>query len=285
MLLSEFIKQSTAALQSIYPSAEAAGIVSYLVCDTLGVERYAHILNPQLEIQEDRLPLLQSRMQRLCSSEPIQYVLGKADFCGHVFRVEQGVLIPRPETELLVDWARKALPAGGRAIDLCTGSGCIALSLAAATDHCRIWAVDISRQALQIASRQPLRDELSLEVTFLLADILDPSSLSSLEPESFDLLTSNPPYVMDAEKALMRANVLDYEPHIALFVPNEDPLLFYRAVCTHAARLLRPGGKGIVEINETLGEQTAEVFSSAGFKNVEIMQDFFHKNRFVTFQK
>ena len=284
MLLADFIRKSSAALERLYPSPEARGLVSLLCRERLGVTSYTHIVEPQFEIPAASLPVLAYDMERLSEGEPIQYVLGYAEFFGRKFKVNPAVLIPRPETELLVEEAVRMLRAVGpkpRVLDLCTGSGCIAWSVAFGAPGAEVTAVDISPEALGLAETQ--FSVLPAEVT---APVFVRSDVLATCPEidgTFDLLVSNPPYVMEKEKSLMRRNVLDYEPGLALIVPDDDPLHFYRAMATAATRLLAPTGVGIVEINEALGPETEEIFRSAGYSETEIIHDFFAKDRFVKF--
>lgn len=284
MLLADFIRKSSAALERLYPSPEARGLVSLLCRERLGVTSYTHIVEPQFEIPAASLPVLAYDMERLSEGEPIQYVLGYAEFFGRKFKVNPAVLIPRPETEILVEEAVRMLHAAGpkpRVLDLCTGSGCIAWSVAFGAPGAEVTAVDISPEALGLAETQ--FSVLPAEVT---APVFVRSDVLATCPEidgTFNLLVSNPPYVMEKEKSLMRRNVLGYEPGLALFVPDDDPLLFYRAMATAATRLLAPTGVGIVEINEALGPETEEIFRSAGYSETEIIRDFFAKDRFVKF--
>ncbi len=280
MLLSAFIRRGTAKLSGIYPSPEARGIVLMLCQERLGVKSYTHIIEPGYEIPAGALPGLESELERLASGEPIQYVLGYAEFCGHRFHVCPSVLIPRPETEQLVSEAVSLIRSKGgscRVLDLCTGSGCIAWSVLLESPGTEVVAVDISDEALGVARGQ----FAGASPRFVKADVL--AGGEGFECGDFDLVLCNPPYVMESEKLAMRTNVLDYEPGLALFVPDSDPLLFYRAVAVWARRFLRPDGMGLVEINESLGPQTAEVFRSAGYKKTRILQDFRSKYRFVMF--
>ena len=335
MLLSEFIASALAGLESLYPRAEARSMVSILVCERLGVQSWTHIANPSFEVPEQSLAQLEADLQKLLASEPLQYVLGYAEFYGRRFRVTKDVLIPRPETELLVDTVLQKLKSASRGcdgddacggalkiLDLCTGSGCIAWTLALECPQspchacsrepvaAHITAIDISPAALAIA-RSQFAAELSRgagavsqgvsqgasgnsivsgrEVTFIEADVLDLSedglsgTHSKLALGQFDVIVSNPPYIMEQEKALMRSNVLDHEPALALFVPDDDPLIFYRAIAHHASRLLSAHGWGIVEINTLLAEPTAECFRQAGLQDVTILPDLSGKPRFVSF--
>lgn len=284
MLLAEFIRESVPALEKLYPSPEARGLVLMLCEERLGVRSYTHIVEPLFEISEAALSGLKADMSRLAAGEPIQYVLGYTEFCGRKFKVGPSVLIPRPETGQLVDESLKLLAAMGRpakVLDLCTGSGCIAWSVALGAPGVSVIAADISEPALALA-RSQFEDVPSgaNAPEFVCSDLLGGCREIS---GRFDLLLSNPPYVMEKEKAAMRRNVLDYEPGIALFVPDDDPLLFYRALASVSLRLLDSSGTGVVEINEALGPETAAVFEAAGYKKTEILRDIFGKDRFVRF--
>lgn len=297
MLLADFIRQGTEALAALYPEPEARSILLLLIEERLGVSRHAYLTEPALEVPAG---CLAGDLARLRNGEPIQYILGFADFYGRRFNVSPAVLIPRPETEFLCHTILAAAPApsssqGNREyaprsesgaaapvqiIDLCTGSGCIAWTLAAEIPGAEVTGVDISPEALTVARGQQVACHRA--PSFVQADILqDPPA--SLPEASFDLLTANPPYVMDRERAAMRPNVLEHEPALALFVPDEDPLVFYRAVARWARTLLRPGGWGYAEINALLGPETAAVFRDAGFSGVSLLQDLGGASRFVRF--
>lgn len=284
MLLAEFIRELVPALEKLYPSPEARGLVLMLCEERLGVRSYTHIVEPLFEIPEPELPGLKADMSRLAAGEPIQYVLGYTEFCGRKFKVGPSVLIPRPETGQLVDESLKLLAAMGRpakVLDLCTGSGCIAWSVALGAPGVSVTAADISEPALALA-RSQFEDVPSgaNAPEFVCSDLLGGCREIC---GRFDLLLSNPPYVMEKEKAAMRCNVLEHEPGIALFVPDDDPLLFYRALASVSLRLLDSSGTGIVEINEALGPETAAVFEAAGYRKTEILRDIFGKDRFVRF--
>ncbi len=278
MLLSQFIRESTAALEALYPPQEAKGLVVRLDEHILGVSSYAHIVEPGLEVPADKLPALSAALGRLLAGEPLQYVLGVQEFCGRPFRVSPSVLIPRPETEQLVQEAEKGLRPGMQVLDLCTGSGCIAWTLALDVPGCSVTAVDISEEALKVARGQFPEPAGPL---FIQADVLDVPEAFPGAP--FDLIVSNPPYIRESEKARMHRNVLEHEPELALFVPDSDPLLFYRAISLWARRFLSPRGRCIVEINEELGEETAALF--AGFGRVRVIRDLFSRERFVAVEK
>lgn len=280
MLLAEFIRGGTEALSALYPSPEARGLVLMLCEEILGVRSYTHIIEPQTPVPPGKEAGLTRMLSRLTEGEPIQYVLGYTEFYGRRFNVGPEVLIPRPETEQIVSEALKAVRdrEAPRVLDLCTGSGCIAWSIKKERPSAQVTAVDISPEALATARGQFPGDDAPV---FLQADVLD--TQAPFPYGEFDLIVSNPPYVTESEKALMRRNVLDYEPPLALFVSDEDPLVFYRAIALWAQRMLKAGGTGIVEINESLPVPTMRIFIDAGFTNVEILSDFRGKKRFIRF--
>lgn len=282
MLLGDFIRESSKALASVYPEREARNMVLILCEERLGVKSYTHIVEPRKEIPEDMESVLTSDINRLLGEEPLQYVLGRADFCGRKFKVDRNVLIPRPETEQLVAEVEKTSQSkrsGVRVLDLCTGSGCIAWTLFKDLPSAEVVAVDISGQALDIARNQ--FDGPS--PVFIKADILDGNH--DYGEGGFDIIVSNPPYIMEREKSRMRGNVLDHEPALALFVPDSDPLLFYRAIASAAKDVLSPDGICIVEINELLGDETQALFERSGFRSVKQIPDIFNKIRFISFSR
>ena len=285
LLLSEFIRDGAARLETLYPSPEARGLVLMLCEEKLGFPKYLHITEPRTEVPAGMEAELESDLQRLCAGEPIQYVLGVTEFCGRRFAVGPGVLVPRPETEQLVAEAVRTLLEMNRApkvLDLCTGSGCIAWTVALDVPDAQVVGVDLSGEALRYAQDQFDTHNHQGTPLFIRADVLDTEQPFPYGP--FDLIVSNPPYVLERERAQMRPNVLDWEPATALFVPDDDPLRFYHAIARWAQRFLRSGGAGLVEINEALGPDTAALFRDAGFKNVQILPDFARKDRLVSFQ-
>ncbi len=293
MLLSQFIRQAAALLEALYPPREARSLAERLAEDVQGVKPFDWVMDPGLEASA----ALEEGLQRLLAGEPLQYVVGWQEFYGRRFRVAPGVLIPRPETEILVREAcvRALQLDRPRVLDLCTGSGCIAWSIAMEVPGASVTAVDLSDEALAVARGQNpafLHPGSGSEASsgakegviaprFLKADVLT----EDIPGGPFDIITANPPYIRESEKALMHRNVLEHEPAMALFVPDGDPLLFYRAIARHALACLTPGGWGIVEINEALGRESAAVFAAAGLQNVEILRDFFGRERFVTFNR
>ena len=290
MLLADFLKEGTQSLEPLYPAAEARNLVLMLCEELIGTQSYTHIIEPQFVVDKKDEPALEAGLERLKKGEPIQYITGVCEFCGHRFHVSPDVLIPRPETEILVQEAIKI--AGKRTkpvrvLDLCTGSGNIAWSVALGVPGVQVVGVDLSDAALNVARGQSFASELkstgAIPPVFVKADVLDPAQEFPYGP--FDLILSNQPYIMEKEKSLMRRNVLDYEPAQALFVPNDDPLLFYRAIAAWSRRFMSARGVGLTEINEELGADTQAVFTAAGFRDVEQVKDFFDKTRFVFYKK
>ena len=263
MLLRDFLREGVSRLGSLYPEREARNILLDLIENRLGVARYTYATDPDFSPGPEAQAILSEDLDRLSGGEPLQYVLGYSEFMGRRFRVTPDVLIPRPETEILCSEAIKLVRDSStiRILDLCTGSGCIAWTMAMEVPSATVYGIDISEKALAIASSQDFSRSLSgaeapvpersRRAVFLQADILaDPPSFPCGQ---FDLILSNPPYIMESQRKDMRKNVLDHEPALALFVPDDDPLLFYRAVASWSKTLLAAGGTGIVEINDLLG--------------------------------
>lgn len=300
MLLKDFLKEGVSQLESLYPTAEAKSIMLMLCEERIGTKSYTHIVEPDYAIKDKSMAALHADLERLAAGEPVQYVLGYSDFCGLRFNVTRDVLIPRPETELL---CREAIKVGSRMqrmrgaygksarpvriLDLCTGSGCIAWTVALSMPGSEVVGMDISEKALEVARNQDfalkLKESGALAPKFYAADVLDLET--PFEHGEFDLVLSNPPYIKECEKARMRANVLNYEPEAALFVPDDDSLRFYNAIAAWSRMYLVPEGKGMTEINETLGKETKKVFEEAGFSSTEIVKDFYDRNRFVYYSK
>ena len=280
MLLRDLISKGTETISQAFPEREAREMVLMFLQHYIGTSRHTHILEPLYEVSEEASAEALGAFGRMASGEPIQYIIGKAYFYDREFDVTPDVLIPRPETELLVreavNWARRSGRKSLRVLDLCTGSGCIAWSMALELPGSEVTAVDISDGALAVASGQKF--ECDVPPKFIKADVLA-GPVEGLG--TFDMILSNPPYVMDSEKALMRKNVLEHEPWLALFVSDDDPLVFYRAVAAWAQQLLKSDGLCLVEINESLGRQTAKVFENTGFRDVEVLQDLNSRDRFI----
>ena len=263
-------------LKQHYGTAEGYALYRLVMEECFGLTHTDILLGKDNQISEENQARLLEITGRLLKNEPVQYVLGYADFCGHRFAVRPGVLIPRPETELLV---QKALELGHgmdgvtepEALDIGTGSGCIAVSMALA--GCRVTAMDISEEALEIAMQNATA--LNAEVAFVHENILQPSRTA----RQWHVIVSNPPYICLHEAEAMERNVLDYEPHNALFVPDTDPLIFYRAIASYAMSHLSAGGWLCLEINQAYPDEMEKLLSSFGFKDVTIQKDQYGKDR------
>ena len=233
-------------------------------------------------IAEKQLPVgsderLNEIIKRINTNEPVQYILEEAHFFGRTFLVNRNVLIPRPETELIISIAKEFQFITPQILDIGTGSGCLAVSLALEIPSAQVYAIDISEKALAVANENAIR--LLVRVTFFQLDILNEFP----EQQDFDLIVSNPPYVMENEKMTMNSNVLDFEPAQALFVPDHDPLIFYREIAKKGRRLLKTGGKVVVEINEKFGKEVKELFEHTGY-SATVVTDLNGKDRIVSAQ-
>lgn len=264
------------ALQECYSMREAANLSRIICCEMLGQSTIDYYLGKDIILSSKEAQELDSILVRLCNFEPIQYIQGLARFMGHSFYVASGVLIPRPETEELVDMILKEVSSGSRILDIGTGSGCIAVSLSRALPDSEITAWDISEKALDIARRN--NETLHASVHFLQRDVL---TYLPDEKEYYDVIVSNPPYVTESEKQLMEPNVLDWEPFSALFVPDNDPLLFYRRIAELGKKMLIAGGKLYFEINRSFGEATAAMLSEQGYANLRVLKDISGNDRIV----
>lgn len=269
-----YIRQS---LQKNYSPEEAKALSMLICCDMLGLDALDIYMGKDMNLSESKQRELENILFRLQKNEPVQYIRGCVEFCGRTFRVAPGVLIPRPETTELVDLIVKENPETRHLLDIGTGSGCIAVSLAKSLPDAKVDAWDVSEEALAIARRNS--EELNAGVTFRKQDVFSDEGMESL---SYDLLVSNPPYVTEAEKREMESNVLDWEPALALFVPDEDPLRFYRRIAALGRKLLSPGGKLYFEINQAYGQETAQMLEMNQYRDIRVIKDIFGKDRIVT---
>lgn len=290
----------TEALAEKFPQREAEQLIRILLEDLFGIDWNQQLMNPDLRIDEHQHYQLSEAVKRLLAGEPVQYVTGMARFNDLLLKISPALLIPRPETEELVqNICSVSLPChsnagkcvglesmeGGpqlpkfpiRIWDIGTGSGCIAIALAKQFPHAEVIAFDVSEEALQIAKENA--ESNGAKVTFVHDDVLNPTSDYFNQP--VDLVVSNPPYVCDSERAAMEANVLDWEPEKALFVPDDDPLRFYRQILALAKNQLNPFGQVWFEINEQMGEEMLSLCHEMGFSNAEVLEDFAGKPRFV----
>ena len=267
------------ALSETFPQREAEQLIRILLEDLFGIDLKRQLMEPNLCIDERQHYLLSEAVRRLLEGEPVQYVTGMARFNDLLIKVSPAVLIPRPETEELVQKIGTGLPEEKpiRIWDIGTGSGCIAIALAKRFPDAEVIAFDVSDEALQIAKENA--ESNGVEVTFVHDDVMNPTSDYFNQP--VDLVVSNPPYVCDSERAAMEANVLDWEPETALFVPDDDPLRFYRQILALAKTQLTPSGQVWFEINERMGEEMLSLCREMGFSVSEIMLDYAEKPRFI----
>ena len=283
-------------LASVYAPNEAAAIARLVFEKVCGLSLADVYAGKDTELFADTEEVLQKTLARLMNNEPVQYVLGVADFCGREFAVNPDVLIPRPETEELC--AMVKLSEGSRVLDVCTGSGCIAITLALSAKNVEVKAFDISEAAVATATVNAAR--LGADVDFFVADALQmdegessrfkvqssrfkvqSSRFKVQSSRSFDVIISNPPYICENERQQMERNVLDYEPDKALFVPDSDPLLFYRAITDYAATHLYDNGRLYFEVNPRYADEVAAYATKCGFAHTKVVMDSFGKKRFV----
>lgn len=270
----------------------------YLILENLhDLKRIDLALQPDLELSDDDLLKWEAIISELKTNKPIQYILGETEFFGLPFEVNENTLIPRPETEelvelILVESRRSTLGIielsktkveSLRILDIGTGSGCIAISLAKNLPNAKVSAIDVSEKALETAKKNASTNNVI--VNFILADVLTLSSLDFENCAKFDVIVSNPPYVRNLEKVEIKPNVLEFEPHLALFVDDNDALLFYRKIAVLAKEYLSDNGRLYFEINQYLGQETVELLEGLGFKNIILKQDIYGNDRMISAEK
>ena len=268
-------------LTAVYPPGEAAAVAEHYVCERFGLSRSQLLIDRPVPLTAELQTQVEFDVANLREQVPVQYVLGYETFGARRFAVSPDVLIPRPETFELVEWCTATLSqhAAPRSLDVGTGSGCIAVSLALELPHAQVEAWDISPRALAVAQQNAT--QLGAEVDFREMDLLK-AVLENVDPQHrFDLIVSNPPYIPAAEASTMGDNVVQHEPHTALFVPNHDPLLFYRALAHLATERLLPGGALLVETHTDFARETAELFAQHGLQQLEIRHDADDRPRMV----
>jgi release factor glutamine methyltransferase len=264
-------------LKEIYPEQEIMAITNLIFKTQCGIDRLHLALHSNRILSSNVVSRICEISNELKTGKPVQYVLGETSFYDCTIKVDNETLIPRPETEELVDMIiRENKDFDGRITDIGTGSGCIAIALKKKLPDSKVTAIDISEPALKIASSNSILN--NVVVSFLKADILHPDS--GLISRS-EIIVSNPPYVLESEKQLMKHNVLDFEPHSALFVPDDNPLVFYKAIINLSESILIPGGKLYFEINQNMGDEIQQLLVSAGYSGVQIIMDINGKNRFA----
>ena len=264
------------ALQESYSVQEAANLSRIVCCEMLGQTTIDYYLGKDIILSSKEMQKLNGILARLLNFEPIQYIQGTARFLERSYHVAPGVLIPRPETEELVEVMLREIPSDARILDIGTGSGCIAISLSKAFPNAKVTAWDVSEDALCIARRN--NDDLQASVCFVKQDVL---AWRGDGGQCYDVIVSNPPYITESEKQEMERNVLDWDPFSALFVPNNDPLLFYRRIGELGRMMLVDGGRLYFEINRAYGEATAMMLCGQGYTGIRILKDISGNDRFV----
>jgi release factor glutamine methyltransferase len=284
MRIKDFREKFISALKTYYPETEIFTFFNRLAEAYLGMKRIDITLNPERKLTETEQKRLKTALNRLKIHEPLQYILGETEFYGLRFLVNKNVLIPRPETEELVDWIvtdfQKTFSAARKneafkILDIGTGSGCIAVSLAKNLPQAQVFGLDFSKEALEMAKKNAALN--SVEIEFIHADILEIEIL----PQQFDIIVSNPPYVRQLEKAELQPNVLNHEPALALFVSDQDALVFYRKIAAIGLRNLVAGGLLYFEINEYLEAETRDLVAGLGYKEIVLQKDIFGKPRIL----
>ena len=292
MILQHYKKKFFNSLTKLYPKSEIDSFFLILIEEYLGFQKTDSIVKSDEKIPEEKFKLLENARKRLQQEEPIQYILGKTTFYGFPFLVTNAVLIPRPETEELIEWVisdisksktfktnitsiKNSLNKKLTILDIGTGTGCISISLKKHIPEATIFGIDICKEALKIAKKNKMINEV--DVNFILQDILNPFKLN----QQLDIIVSNPPYVREIEKKEIKNNVLENEPHLALFVKNTNPLLFYDKIVDFAKVNLNKNGVLYFEINQYLSHETMSLLKSKGLKNIQLKKDFKGNDRMI----
>lgn len=262
----------------LYGADEGRQIAEMIVLAKGVISRNDLLVEPNKELEINDIDRVIAELREW---RPVQYIIGTASFDDMELEVSEGVLIPRPETEELVEWVASEAPYGAKIVDVCTGSGCIAVALSRRVKQSRVWGIDISKEALSIARRNAEKYAPTIELVE--GDAL--ADFSQLIDEEVDVVVSNPPYIPNSDRKLMRRNVTEHEPSIALFVEDDDPLLFYRSIARTALRMLRSGGKLYFEIYENYATEMVDMLTNEGFVNVVVREDFRAKQRMVCAEK
>jgi len=284
MLLKNYKTRLLKELSNLYDSQEIESFFYILLESYGGKKRIDLALNPEMEMDEIQLIKWENALTELKNQKPIQYIIGTTEFYGLTFLVNENTLIPRPETEELVEWivveSRKSKVERLKILDIGTGSGCIAISLAKNLPNAEVFAMDVSEKALVTAKKNAEINTVS--VNFICADILKLLTFDFQPSTKFDIIVSNPPYVRNLEKSEIKPNVLEYEPHLALFVEDTDALLFYRKIAQQAKQNLSENGMLFFEINQYLGKETVELLEDLGFNNVLLKKDIYGNDRMIS---
>ena len=279
-MMNKIVAYIRSRLQPYYTAEEVSALSRIVCCDLLGQAPTDYYLGKDIALSPKKEQELEDILQRLSRFEPLQYIEGRTLFLGREFWVAPGVLIPRPETEELVELMLKEIPADARILDVGTGSGCIAISLAKELPDALVTAWDVSPEALSVARANARK--LQANVRFVECDVL---ACQVDEVGQYDVIVSNPPYVTEAEKADMEPNVLQWEPSLALFVPDDDPLRFYRRIAVLGRDMLADGGRLYFEINRAYGREMVEMLRTMGYVGVRVEKDLSQNDRFVIAEK
>lgn len=279
-MMNKIVAYIRSRLQPYYTAEEVSALSRIVCCDLLGQAPTDYYLGKDIVLSSKKEQELEDILQRLSRFEPLQYIEGRTLFLGREFWVAPGVLIPRPETEELVELMLKEIPADARILDVGTGSGCIAISLAKELPDALVTAWDVSSEALSVARANARK--LQSNVRFVECDVL---ACQVDEVGLYDVIVSNPPYVTEAEKADMEPNVLQWEPSLALFVPDDDPLRFYRRIAVLGRDMLADGGRLYFEINRAYGREMVEMLRTMGYVGVRVEKDLSQNDRFVIAEK
>ena len=281
--MQQFLKDLHTSLQNVYSESEIH-VLGMLILEKLtGFSRIWLLIHKELKLNDEQNIIASQYLERLKNHEPIQYILGETEFYGLKFKVNPSVLIPRPETEELVEWVKPPHPPKGgflsgtpTLLDVGTGSGCIAVALKKKFPSANVSAMDISPEALALAKENAALNEVNIE--FIQDDILHPAATD----RKWDVIVSNPPYIPASEQRYLHKNVTDFEPHLALFVQDNDPLIFYRKIAEFALSHLSAGGRLYVEIHQSLGRQCCQLLESMGFQSVVLRKDLSGNDRMIS---
>jgi len=277
MTLLSFKQKLYSTLKSHYPATEIDSFFRLILEDVLQLSKIDFALAPQQKIVADKILVVENIIKGLKNKQPIQYLIGFTEFMNLKLEVNKNVLIPRPETEELIYWIVEDtnIQPVLDVLDIGTGTGCIPIALAKSLNKANVSSIDVSEKAIETATRNAKSNHAS--VNFIHQDILNTQNL----PQQYDIIVSNPPYVRNLEKIEIQKNVLDYEPHLALFVTDDDPLLFYRKIAQLALTALKPKGVLYFEINQYLGTETVSLLKQIGFKNSILKKDIFGNDRMI----
>ena len=262
----------------LYGEDEGRQIAEMIVLAKGGISRNELLIEPNKELEINDIDRIIAELREW---RPVQYIIGTASFDDMELEVSEGVLIPRPETEELVEWVTSEAPHGAKIVDVCTGSGCIAIALSRRVKSSRVWGIDISQDAIAIARRNVAKYAPSVELVE--GDAL--ADFAQLIGGEVDVVVSNPPYIPLSDRSLMRRNVTEHEPEIALFVDDDDPLLFYRSIARTARKMLKVGGKLYFEIYENFATEMVDMLTTEGYSNIVVREDFRAKQRMVCAEK